>query len=375
VVLGPISGALRTNDTIEIRQDSPYFQYDYGEARGGDANGDGVDDAIVGQGGNGSSTGYMAYVFYGPITAARWPADADAELVPFDANSLVQSLVVSDFDGDAEPDVVVGTPFGRSSREGRAYVVDGSATGTVDLDADSTYVYLSTDGAERDALGYAIADLGDTSGDGISDIALSAMQFGDGGVVYVLEGGGASGTYDIDAAASATLVGTADATYGSSIASTDVDDDGTADLVVGAPDATMDSVVIGTATLHLGPFTGEVAAEDATAIFFASYDDAIVGWSVDAGGDFDGDGQSDIAIGARVRTERGAAYLHLGPASGAIDVETLATFPGTGIEDWAGYTVAFVPDWTGDGRSELAVGSLNYDRTGKIDVVFSDGLY
>ena len=114
-------------------------------------------------------------------------------------------------------------------REGRAYVVDGSATGTVDLDAESTYVYLSTDGPDRDALGYAIADLGDVGGDGIGDIALSAMQFGDGGVVYVLEGGEAPGTYDVDAAASATLLGTDDASYGWSIASTDVDGDGTTD--------------------------------------------------------------------------------------------------------------------------------------------------
>ncbi len=69
-------------------------------------------------------------------------------------------------------------------------------------------MYLSTDGRELDGLGYAIADLGDTSGDGIGDIALSAYYFGDGGIVYVLEGGGAPGTYEVDEAASATLVGT-----------------------------------------------------------------------------------------------------------------------------------------------------------------------
>jgi hypothetical protein len=377
VVLGPISGVLSTADAIEIRQDSPYFQYDYGDAIGGDADGDDVDDLIVGQGGNGT-TDYMAYVFYGPITGPRTPKEADAELVPFDANERVQALVVPDFDGDDEPDVVVGSPFGDRSREGRAYVLDGSVSGTVDLDSDSTYVYLSTDGTDVDALGYAFADLGDASGDGINDIALSAKDLGDGGVVYVIEGGETAGTYDVDAAASATLVGTTDASYGSSIASTDIDEDGTADLVVGAPDATIDSVVSGTVSLHIGPFDGEIAAEDATAIFHSSTDGATVGWSVDAGGDFDGDGQPDIAIGAQASPE-GAAYLQLGPASGTIDVETLATFPGATEGDWAGYTVAFVPDWTGDGRSELAVGSLNYggryDPVGKIDVVFSDGLY
>ncbi len=360
VSLGPSSGELTAADAIVINPDFNNQGHLGDGVHGGDADDDGVDDAIVGQGGDGSTGSFEAYVFYGPITADRLANRADAELVPFDANTKVEAFVVSDFDGDGEPDVVVGSPFGRSSREGRAYVVDGSATGTVDLDANSTYVYLSTDGPDRDALGYAIADLGDTSGDGIEDIALSAMQFGDGGVVYVLEGGAVPGTYDVDAAAAATLVGTDAASYGWSIASTDVDEDGTADLVVGAPDATIDSVVSGTVTLHLGPFAGEIAAGDATATFLSSVDDAAIGWSVDAGGDFDGDGRADIAIGAKVRTERGAAYLQLGPASGVIDVETLATFPGVGVDDWAGYTVAFVPDWTGDGRSELAIGSLNF---------------
>ncbi len=106
----------------------------------------------------------------------------------------------------------------------------------------------------------------------------------------------------------------------------------------------------------------------------------MVGWSVDAGGDFDGDGRPDIAIGARPESDRGAAYLQLGPASGVIDVETLATFAGVNEGDWAGYTVAFVPDWTGDGRSELAIGSLLFtddegDIAGKVDVVFSDGRF
>ena len=380
VLLGPRSGGLVIGDTVTLHAE-PYVGHAFGDGvHGGDANGDGVDDAIAGQSGDGTAGSFGAYVFYGPVTGDRWGDDADAKLVPFAADSRVESLVVPDFDGDDEPDVVVGSPFGRAAREGRAYVVDGSATGTVDLDAESTYVYLSTDGMARDALGYAIADLGDASGDGIGDIALSAKDFGDGGAVYVVEGGGTPGTSDVDAAASATLVGTDDASYGTSIASTDIDDDGTADLVVGAPDATIDGVVSGTVTLHLGPFAGEIAAADATATFFASYDDAIVGWSVDAGGDVDGDGRPDIAIGAQT-TPEGAAYLQLGPASGAIDVQTLVTFPGVEAGDRAGYTVAFVPDWTGDGRSELAVGSLfsieldGDDPVGRIDVVFSDGRF
>ena len=135
----------------------------------------------------------------------------------------------------------------------------------------------------------------------------------------------------------------------------------------------------GTVTLHLGPFAGEMAADDATATFLSSVDDAIVGWSVDAGGDVDGDGRPDIAIGA-LPDSRGAAYLQLGPASGVIDVDTLATFAGANEDDWAGYRVAFVPDWTGDGGSELAVDSLNFkddddDIAGRIDVMFSDGRF
>ena len=98
-----------------------------------------------------------------------------------------------------------------------------------------------------------------------------------------------------------------------------------------------------------------------------------VGQDVASGGDANGDGCSDLLIGAHVG--RGSAYVISGfdlpaadaadgAADGVVDIRRIADEPdswelaGEASSDNAGSTVTFAGDVSGDGRSDLLIGAL-----------------
>ena len=81
---------------------------------------------------------------------------------------------LGDVDRDRRMDLIVGAPF---SSTGTTFVYSGR-------DGDLLY---RLDGAAGDQQGYAIADAGDTSGDGVSDVVSGAPGVGP-GHVYLYSG-------------------------------------------------------------------------------------------------------------------------------------------------------------------------------------------
>ncbi|MCA1791392.1 MAG: hypothetical protein LC667_16540 [Thioalkalivibrio sp.] len=142
----------------------------------------------------------------------------------------------------------------------------------------------------------------------------------------------------------------------------DRDGDGCDDLLVGASRssqaATWAGAVLmfaGTAGLDTVPdlvLTGEAAGDE-------------FGYAIDAGGDFNGDGWPDIAVGAPFANpdgmiDGGRAYVFLaGPELDAVpDLRFAAAGPGERF----GTAVALGFDWDDDGFGDLAVGAP--DRAG-----------
>jgi hypothetical protein len=98
-----------------------------------------------------------------------------------------------DVNGDGYSDVVVGSPtVGSPSFDGRAYLYLGSAAGV----ASDPAWFIERPGAD-DWLGAAVANIGDFNGDGFSDVVISAIGSDtgaiDGGSVELYLGNGGAG--------------------------------------------------------------------------------------------------------------------------------------------------------------------------------------
>ncbi len=83
-------------------------------------------------------------------------------------------------------------------------------------------------------------------------------------------------------------------------------------------------------------------------------------------GDVNGDGYSDVIVGAKgydnEETDEGAAFVYYGSASG---LSTTADWMGESDQDSANYgiSVSSAGDVNGDGYSDVIIGSYNYDDT------------
>ena len=147
---------------------------------------------------------------------------------------------------------------------------------------------------------------------------------------------------------------------GSSVAMGDFDGDGLDELLLGAP-----GDGAGAAWLVTGPWVGHGAVDTLGVALegVAGGDDA--GCAVAAAGDVDGDGFTDLLVGADLEAGKGAAYLLRGPLSQGVSLATAqATLRGEYASDYAGFSVAGLGDADGDGLAELAVGGWGFDGSG-----------
>jgi len=132
----------------------------------------------------------------------------------------------------------------------------------------------------------------------------------------------------------------------------DVNRDGYADLGVGAPSADSAYVYFGSASGIATAPSLTIAGPDGAGAAF--------GWPV-AASDFNGDGWSDLVVGATRATVAGAmfagrAYVFAGAAAGLSTVPTVVLI-GAGLVDELFGSVGTNGDVNGDGYADLAVGS------------------
>ncbi len=150
--------------------------------------------------------------------------------------------------------------------------------------------------------------------------------------------------------------------FGQSVAKVgDINGDGVPDFAVGArSDESSGSgsvnIFFGGATINSNP---DIILEGAPGEQF--------GWSVAGVGDVNGDGCSDIIVGANKHdspfTESGAAYIYFGsgtsPCPPNINPSPDVTLTGVGTNEEFGYSVSGAGDINQDGFSDFLVGALN----------------
>lgn len=257
--------------------------------------------------------------------------------------------------------------------------------------------------------GMSLALVGDVNGDGLSDIMVADAGRGDdGGSIHkrgrtwLVWGKGDSADVYLEEVAAGVggfmVDGNPDwEQFGAEVARAgDVNGDGLADMVVGHPSADVNGDQSGQAYLVYGKVGGEpvMAAdlEDGVGGFVMRGIDSldVTGRAVAGGVDLDGDGLSEIVVGApsaqvdEVRV--GRVFVVWGHAAETGDVHVpveLADLEplGRGISiggerefSGAGTTVAFPGDINGDGRPDLAISapelSVGSSGSGRVYFIF-----
>jgi len=361
-------------------------------AGAGDVNGDGRGDVIVGaprSGNNGRFASGSAYVVFGreepgEVSLAALGDDGfridGAAAVNFAGDSVAGA---GDVNGDGRADLLVGAPsadYNARESSGSAYVVFGKASATnVDLAALADQGFRIDGAAADDRAGVSVAGAGDVNGDTRPDLIVGALyagnnQRGTSGSAYVVFGKASPGNVDlaalgdegfrIDGAAARDLIGFALA------GARDVNGDGYGDVVVGSPVASHARQYSGSAYVVFGKAstsTVDLAALGDRGFKIDGAAGDFAGDSLAGAGDVNGDGRSDLLVGAplarsNAREYSGSAYVVFGKASPeTVDLAALGDqgfrIDGAAAWDQVGESVAGAGDLNGDGRADLVVGA------------------
>ena len=211
-------------------------------------------------------------------------------------------------------------------------------------------------------LGTSVGAAGDVNGDGFGDLIVGEPNYNDPNLPDTNEGralvylGSAAGP-SLDAAWTA---GGVRAHFGAAVASAgDVNGDGFGDVLVGEPDAFLSEIpgsppsFQGQVSLYLGSPSG-LASAPALTLHDGNF--ARFGAAVASAGDVNGDGFSDVIIGAPGQNRIGQAFVYLGSPSG---LSTTPAWSASGepqnIAEF-GHAVAGAGDVNGDGFGDVIVG-------------------
>ena len=297
-----------------------------------------------------------------PIVVNGHPGNANALFTSAQADALLGFSVASagDVNADGYSDVLAGAPHydNGEDNEGAAFLYYGSANG---LNPIPTLLESNQAHAE---MGYSVSSAGDINADGFSDIALGAPFYDNGqpneGVVFIHLGS----PKGVKPNPVVMLEGNQfEAQFGIAVAlAGDVNNDNHSDLIVGAREFDNGQLNEGAAFVYYGD-KGGIAPNKVT-ILEMNQSVSGMGTSVAGAGDVNADGFSDVLVGApfydQGESNEGAAFVYLGSVQGISLIPTI--IQSNQADAHLGASLVSAGDLNGDGFSDIILGAPHYDK-------------